>query len=161
LSDEWNFKLSQRIRTKAVTGSCFTKQELVTYIEANIRANLIYERIHCFLQRRADEVTEGAVALGELPGPQVPRWPLDQYIGLIEKWVPFIWEDLIFNLDKTGLSDWEGFKPKPVMVPTDLGELMIHCPVNRQARHQIFQGWISASRDACCPLLVPAKESAS
>jgi hypothetical protein len=36
----------------------------------------------------------------------------------------------LYNLDETGLSDWEDSKPKPVAVPTTLGDAMIHSPVN-------------------------------
>jgi hypothetical protein len=40
-------------------------------------------------------------------------------IDLIKKRVPFVPAELMHNLDKVGLSDWEDSKPKPVLVPAD------------------------------------------
>jgi hypothetical protein len=90
---------------------CVTKRELINSFEANFRTSLIYRWIHCFWQRRPDEARKAIVTPGELPEFQVPRRRLDHCIDLIKKWFPFISAELIFNLDKTGLSDWEALNP--------------------------------------------------
>jgi hypothetical protein len=64
-------------------------------------------------------------------------------------------------MDKTRLSDWEESKPRPALVPTDLGDSNIHHPVNRPIRYQMLLSSTSASGDAYFPLIVYAKESAS
>jgi hypothetical protein len=65
----------------------------------------------------------------------------------------------MFNLDETGLSDWKDSKPKPVLVPTDLADSMIHYPGNSPMRYQASPYCISTSEDACCPFLAPSEES--
>jgi hypothetical protein len=99
------------------------------------------------------------VAPGEFPRLQVPRQYLNQYISLIKNWDSLIPAELIYNLDETGLSDWEDSKPDPILVPTTLGDTMIHYPVNRQIRDQTFSCCIFASGGAFCQLLVRAKQS--
>jgi hypothetical protein len=85
LSDEQESEPCQIIRDKSVTGSYVTKWELINYIEVDFRANLTYGWIHCFLQRRDDEVREAVVAPAELPRLQTPRWHRDQYTDMIKK----------------------------------------------------------------------------
>jgi hypothetical protein len=58
-----------------------------------------------------------------MPRLQVPGRQLDLSIDLNKKWVPLVPAELIFNLDETGLSDWEDSSSKPVLVPTNLGDL--------------------------------------
>jgi hypothetical protein len=67
----------------------------------------------------------------------------------------------MFNLDATGLWDWEDSTPKPIFIPTHLGDSMIHYPVHHPVRRQILLCCISASGNAYCLLLVSAEESVS
>jgi hypothetical protein len=59
-------------------------------------------------------------------------------IDLTKKLVPLVPAELIFNMDEISLSDWEDSTSKPVLVPTDLGDSMIHYPVNRQIRPPVL-----------------------
>jgi hypothetical protein len=106
------------IQEKAITGNYVVKRKLVNYAEANFRANLTYGWIRSFLELRTDFLRETIVAPGELPRLQVPRQYLNQSIGFIKNWVSLIPDELIYNLDETGLSDWKDSKSKPVAVPT-------------------------------------------
>jgi hypothetical protein len=98
-------------------------------VECNAR--LTYDWIRCFGERRADFVKKIIVAPGKL----------------------------LYNLDETSLSDWEGSKSKPVLVPTTLGDAIIHHPVIRQIRYQTLFCCSSASGDVYYPLLISAKQS--
>jgi hypothetical protein len=99
------------------------------------------------------------IASGDLPRWQVPRQYLNQYIELIRNYVSLVPAELIYNLDETSLSDWEDSRPRLVLVPTDLGDSMVHYPVNCQIRHQTLLCCVSASGGAYCPLHVSAKKS--
>jgi hypothetical protein len=102
--------------------------------------------------------TKIIVALGELPRLQVPRQYLNQYIELMTKYVQLIPAELIYNLDETSLSDWKDSRPKPILVPMDLRDSMVHDSVNRQIQHQTIICCVSASGDAYCSLLASANE---
>jgi hypothetical protein len=58
------------------------------------------------------------------------------------------------------VSDWEERKPKPVLIPTDLGDFHLHYPAGRAIRHQTLLCCVSASADAYCPLLVFSNQAA-
>jgi hypothetical protein len=124
------------IRVTAVTGNSVTKRELINCTEANFRASLTHGWIHCFLQHRTDDARKAVVAPLQLPDLQVPGQYPNHYIDLSKKWVLLALAELIFYLNKTGLSGRENSRPKPVLVPTDLGDSMIYYPVNRQIRNQ-------------------------
>jgi hypothetical protein len=55
----------------------------------------------------------------ELPRLQTLRRYLQGYIDLLRAYVPLIPSQLIFNLNETGLSDWEERKPKPVLITSE------------------------------------------
>jgi hypothetical protein len=48
---------------------------------------------------------------------QVPHKFHDEYIAMLQAYVSFVPAQLIFDLDETGLSDWEECKAKPVIIP--------------------------------------------
>jgi hypothetical protein len=85
---------------------------------------------------------------------QVLRCWLDEYIQLIKKYVPTVPAELIFNIDETGLSDWEERKDKPVLIPSDQIEATLHYQINKSLRHHTLTCCISAAGDAYCPLLI-------
>jgi hypothetical protein len=90
---------------------------------------------------------------------QVPRCSLDSYIQLIKNYVPKILAELIFNIDETGLSDWEERK-KMVLIPSAHIDSTLHYPVNRSVRHHTLMCCISAAGDAYCPLLIALNRGA-
>jgi hypothetical protein len=75
-------------------------------------------------------------------------------LALIKSWVPLVRAELFFNLDGTGLSDWEERRPKPVLIPTTIENADLHYFVDRGIRHQTLLCCVSASRDAYCSLLL-------
>jgi hypothetical protein len=92
---------------------------------------------------------------------QIPRSFLDDYIRLIQTYVPLVPTELIFNPDETGLSDWEERKSKPVIVPSDATQTPLHCPIDRGARHHTLLCCIFASGDAYTPLPITPRPSAN
>jgi hypothetical protein len=85
---------------------------------------------------------------------------LERYLALIKVYVPHVPPGVLFNLDETGLSDWEERKPKPVLMPTTTEDSPFYDPVDRAIRHQRLVCSISASGDACSPLLVTSTPAA-
>jgi hypothetical protein len=73
---------------------------------------------------------------------------------LIKKIVPFIALDFLFNLDETGLSDWEDRGPLEVIVPRKYEHQRLSYPVSRSVRHQSLLCFINAAENAYCPVLI-------
>jgi hypothetical protein len=79
---------------------------------------------------------------------------------LIKNYVPKIPAELIFNIDETGLSDWEERKEKMVLVPAAHIDSTLHYPVNRPVRHHTLMCCISAAGDTYCLLLIAPNRGA-
>jgi hypothetical protein len=109
--------------------------EFLNYNKEYFRGGLTYGWIRCFFQRSVKLAQTTMISPNELPRLQIPHQYLNQYIELIRKYVPFVPVDLTDNLDKIGLSDWQDSKPKSVLVPTNLGDSIVHYPINHQIRH--------------------------
>jgi hypothetical protein len=60
-----------------------------------------------FFDRHKSEVSGVTVAPQEKISPKVPHCYLEEYLTLIKKIVPIIPTELSFNLDETGLLEWE------------------------------------------------------
>jgi hypothetical protein len=79
---------------------------------------------------------------------------LDNYISLINKIVPIVQTEVVYNLGETRLSDWENLNSKPVLVPAAKKDSTLHYPINRFIRHQTLLWCVTASGDSYCPMLI-------
>jgi hypothetical protein len=70
---------------------------------------------------------------------------LEDYLALIKKIMPSVPAELIFNLDETGLSDWEDRITQAVFVPATEGDSKLHYPINRAMRHHTLICCVAAS----------------
>jgi hypothetical protein len=61
---------------------------------------------------------------------------------------------LIFNLDKTGLSECEERKTKPVIIPSHASSPTLRYPIDRAIRHHTLLCCVSESGDAYSPLFI-------
>jgi hypothetical protein len=84
----------------------------------------------------------------------ISREYLSGYISLIKEYVPLVPAELIFNLDETGLSDWEERTTKPVIIQSHASSSILHYPIDRVIRHHTLLSCVSASGDAYSPLLI-------
>jgi hypothetical protein len=99
-------------------------------------------------------VKHAIVSPQELTRLQILRRYLQGYIELLRVYVPLVSSELIFDLDETGLSDWEERNLKPIPMSAECENRQLHYSVDRRIRHQMLICGISASGDAYCPLLL-------
>jgi hypothetical protein len=135
-------------------GDFVMQRSMLDFVEANFGKCLTYGWVTMFLVRQADRVCGAVVSPQEKPRLEIPRKLLDHYLALIKEYIPLVSTELMFDIDKSGFSDWEERKPKGVLIPTRLRESTLHCPVNRNIRHQTLICCISAAGDAYCALLI-------
>jgi hypothetical protein len=141
------------------TGNFVTQSELLNCMEERFHVTLTHGWISTILSRHSEKVGRAFVSPQELPRLQTPQCYFDKYIDLIQACVPLVPSELIFNLDESGLSDWEERKSKAVLVKTKAADQPLHYPVDRGIRHHTLLRGISASGDAYCPLLLsPSRE---
>jgi hypothetical protein len=113
-----------------------------------------------FLDWHKSEVSGVTVASQEKVRLEVPRCYLEEYLTLIKKIVPIVPTGLLFNLDETGLSEWENRRSKSVLVPTQEHEYTLHYPVDRSVRRHTLFCCVIASGDSYCPRLMTPSASA-
>jgi hypothetical protein len=144
---------------RVIAGIYVIQRKVLNFVEVEFQKTLIHGRLECFLKRHSGEIRKAVLAPEELPRLQIPGYCMDQCIPLIKAWAPLVPAELIFNLDETGLSDWEERKPKPALIPTDLRDSHFHYPADRAIRHQTLLCCVSASGDAYSLLLMSSNTS--
>jgi hypothetical protein len=85
-----------------------------------MRKTVTHSWIRSFLSRHGDEIALRVVKPQENPRLQIPRSDLDDYIALVQQLIQFSPAELVFNIDESGLSDWQERKKNNVIVSTDL-----------------------------------------
>jgi hypothetical protein len=73
---------------------------------------LTYGWVTTFLVRHPDGVCRAVVCPQEKPCLEIPRTFLDRYLALIREYIPLVPTKLIFNINKSGFSDWEECSPR-------------------------------------------------
>jgi hypothetical protein len=115
-----------------------------------------------FLKKHANLICQSVVRRQENVRVDVLHEHVDQNIRPIKELVPLVPTELLFNIDESGLSDWEERKLKCVLIPTEARETTLHYPASRKIRHQTLVCCVTAAVDAYCPLLVssdPARQA--
>jgi hypothetical protein len=107
-----------------------------------------------FLKKHANLICRSVGRPQENVRLEVPHGYLDQYIRLIQEYVPLVPRELLFNIDESDFSDWEERKPKCVLILTEARGTTFHYPASRKIGHQTLICCVTAAGDAYCPLLV-------
>jgi hypothetical protein len=126
----------------------------LNFREERFYVTLTHGWVSTFLSRHSKNVGRAIISPQELPRLQTPRCYLDKYINPIKACIPLVPSELIFNLDESGLSDWEERKSRAVLVKAEAADQPLHYPVDCGIRHHTLLCCISASGDAYCPLLL-------
>jgi hypothetical protein len=133
---------------------------MLNHVEERFNKTLTYTWMKRFLDRHKSEVSGVPVAPQEKARLEAPRCYLEEYLTLVKKIVPIVSTELLFNLDETGLSEWENRRIKPLLVPTQEQESTLHYPVDRFVRHHTLLCCVTASGDSYCPILIAPTASA-
>jgi hypothetical protein len=103
-----------------------TQREILSFVEEHFQKTVTYGWLESFLERWEGIVIRMTVVPQEQLSLRIPREYVNDYISLIKEYVPIVPAELIFNLDETGLSDWEQRKMKPVIIPSHASSSTLH-----------------------------------
>jgi hypothetical protein len=154
LTEEQEASVINYIRETSRARNFITRGAILRFIEETMWKTVTYSWLRSFLSRHGDEISLRVAKPQENPRLQTPRSHLNQYISLIQRLIHLSPAELIFNVDESGLSDWEERKQKEVIVIKDVEADDLHYGVDRSIRHQTLVCLISASGDAYCPLII-------
>jgi hypothetical protein len=136
------------------SGKYVTQREILSFVEEHFQKTVTYGWLASFLERWEGIVIRTTVVPQEQLRRRIPREYQNDYISLIKEYVPLVPGELIFNLDETGLSDWEERKTRPVIIPSHTSPSTLHYPIDRAISHHALLCCVSASGDAYSPLLI-------
>ena len=151
--------LVAQILSKRDTSEFMTIPEIIKYVEEAFKLTITRGWVNSFVFRYKDDLKKSVITAQDQLRLQVPRVYLEEYLDLIEVIIEATPAELVYNIDETGLSDWEEKKPKTVIVPARIPDDELHYPVNRGIRHITLVVTISAGGDAFFPLVVTSDPS--
>jgi hypothetical protein len=107
------------IRERFGSQNYATQRDVLNYVEERFKKTRTYRWMKRFLDRYKSEMSGVTVTPQEKVKLEVPRCYLEEYLTFIKKIVPTVATEVLFNLDETGLSEWENqnvnqslFQPK-------------------------------------------------
>jgi hypothetical protein len=161
LEEDQEISVLDFIRHGFSAGNYVAQREVLSFIAESFGKTVTHGWLSSFLDCWSDHITRTVVSPQEQLRLQIPHSFLDDYIRLIQIYVLLVPTKLIFNLDETGLPDWEERKSKLVIVPSDAIQIPLHYPVDRGIRYHTLLCCRSASGDAYTPLLIAPRPSAN
>jgi hypothetical protein len=153
LNEDQERSVLEFIQNGFTSGNYVTQREILNLVEERFQKTVTSGWLASFLDRWQDHIIRTVVKPQEQLRLQIPREYLNDYISLIKTYTPLVPAELIFNLDETGLSDWEERKAKPVIIQSHASQTALHYPIDRTVRHHTLLCCVSASGDAYCPFL--------
>ena len=147
-------ELISTILSKKSDGNYMTTSQILQYVENQYNISLTRGWVRSFINRHSSLIISSMIYPQEEPRLKIPRSQLIEYIDLVDKVITMSPAELIYNMDESGLSDWEERKPKTVVIPKELENVKLHYPVDRGIRHITLLVTISAGGDAYFPLIV-------
>ena len=159
LTDDQENLVVAELQSKRTTMDFMTIPQMIRYVEETFQKCITRGWVYRFLYRHRDALIKTEISPQEELRLKVPRTYLIEFMNLVEKIITIVPADLVYNIDETGLSDWENRKPKTVIIPKDLENEDLHYPVNRGIRHITLVVTISGGGDAYFPLIVTSDSS--
>jgi hypothetical protein len=90
---------------------------------------------------------------------EVLRRFLDETVRCVNEFVNGLPIELIFNLDKVGISEWEDRTSKSVIFPKSMSAQKIHYKINRNLKHLSVIACILAAGESLTPDIMTSQDS--
>ena len=120
LSDEEEIHLLQVIISKKDSDEYMTLSQILRYAEETFKISLTRGWLNSFFTRHKNKIIKTIIYPQEDAKLKVPQRYLKENLDLVQNVIGITPAELIYNIDETGLSDWEERKPKMVAVPKEL-----------------------------------------
>lgn len=140
-----------KIISKRDSYDFMTITQIIKFVEENFKKSITKGWVNSFIYRHKDELDESRL--------KVPRRYLKDFLDIVKVLITISPAELIYNIDETGLSDWEEKKPKIVVIPKELEYEKLNYPTNRGNRHVTLVFTILAGDDAYFPMAIASDSS--
>ena len=160
LNENQEKMLIEQIISKKETGEYMTQRQILNYLEEKFSKVMTTGWLSSFIAKNSNVLAKTVIFPQEDDRLKIPRSYLNKYIDLITKLIGITPAELIYNIDESGLSDWEEKKPKTAIVPKELENCILHYPVSRKNRHVSLVVTINAGGDGYFPMIVTSDPKA-
>lgn len=143
-----------QIVSKRNTFDFMTPNQILTFTEEKTGKSVTRGFLNSFVYRHRDVILSIEIDPQDATRLTVPRKYLMEFLDLVEKLILIVPAALTYNIDETGLSDWEERKKKTVIIPKELKDIDLQYPVDRKNKHVTLVVTISADGDAYFPLAI-------
>lgn len=144
----------EEILAKRETYDFMSIGQIIDFIEVTFQKTVTKGWVNSFIFRHKNELAKTVIEPIDDSRLKVPRKFLQDFLDLIENIISITPAELIYNIDETGLSDWEERKSKTVVVPTELAKNKLNYPIDRRNKHVTLVVTISAGGDAYFPMAI-------
>jgi hypothetical protein len=114
--------------------------------------------VNSFVRRHSDQIFKTKSTPQEQQSLQVPRTFPKKTVQNLKEHVQGCVTELVFNLDKVSISDWEDRKTKTIVVPATMRGQTIHREISRTVKHISVIGCISAAGKSLTPDTVASQD---
>lgn len=159
LTEDQENMIIEEIVSKRTTFDFLTPNQILSFTEENTGKTITRGWLNSFIFRHSDVIANTYLNPQDSLRLTVPRKYLTEYLDLVEKVIIIAPAALIYNIDETGLSDWEDKKSKSVIVPRELLNTDLQYPIDRTNKHVTLVVTISADGDAYFPLAISSNEN--
>jgi hypothetical protein len=147
------------IEENASKSTAVTPRDVLTYVTTHYNFPVTLGWVNSFLLRNSERFCQMKSVPQETPRLEVPRCFLDETSQCITQFVQGRPNELVFNLDAVGVSEWEDRKPKKVIVPLSARGQTIHHKTNRALKHVSLIACVSAAGESLTPYILTSQDS--
>jgi hypothetical protein len=142
------------ITKKAHNNTAVTQTELLNYCIATFGAAVTRRWVDSFMSRHAAELFETKSSSQEKRRLEASQVFLEAAIEGVQTHVQNACADLVFNLDQIGISEWEDWVKRKVIVPSVMRQQKIFHGIHHGLKHISVVTCISAGGDHMISFLV-------
>jgi hypothetical protein len=117
--------------------------------------------VNSFVRRHSDQIFKAKSTSQEQKRLQISRRLLERTVQELKKHLKGCVAELVFNLDKSGISDWEDRKTKTVIGPSTMCGQTIHHEISRTVKHISVIACISSAGESLNPYIIVFQAPAS
>jgi hypothetical protein len=149
------------IQQNAKQSTRVNKKEIKDYWTSQFKALITRGWVNSFILRDPDKTIQAKSVPQEQQRWQVFRVFLERTVQNLNKHVQGCLAELVFTLDKVGISDWEDRKLKRVLIPATILDQTIHHGISRTVKHIPVIACVFAVWKSLTPYMITSQDSAS
>jgi hypothetical protein len=159
VSEDREREILASINKCAMKSRPITRRDVREHVTAEYDVPTTRGWVNSFIGRHIGELCITKSSPQQTQRLEIHRCFMDQTLARISQFVQGCPTELVFNLDKVGIPEWEDRKPKKVIVPKSMCEQTVHHKVNRNFKHISVIACVSAVGESLISYIFTSQHS--